>query len=707
MDRKFDRRGILLGAIGVALAGCQAVPPTLHATQERSTPHATARPTNTLVSNLPEAGTVVTNHGSTLIGNDGSSVIAHDGGNLTGENSSAVIAHDGGNLISNDSSTFTNPNAGGGATAVGASSIAHDGVGVIAHDGATLINRSTNAGGSFSSNTQTTDRLSPIGGTGSGDNSILTGAVDNTGGKITGSIRVPTSSTGGGSTTAGFTDGILPSGVKVYDTLAGDQPAAVDVPPSGKYSLSDLKTAGPNVVVTAEAGDDLLLTITQVPGHTSVTANIDAATTAVTLLDLYELSKFPDAGLNMAQFQTDVTRLHAAMSQADAQLAVTGSLQAVASMALARLMQAGHAPGSLQKFVPINGPASGTRLVGDDTGSRNYPAFVDDPTGLALAQDGRLLIADSGHHLVRAFSPGGGLVDLAGSPGAGSDFSDPRGIATDGNTVYVADRGSNRIVEVAPGGSIAVFAGTGTAGSNDGAPDAAQFDQPTDLVFDAANHQLLVADAGNATVRAVDLSTRATTTLVTSTDTSVDSTQPAGSVAATGGTSSTQTGSIGSFGSMSGAPGSTSLASARMLAHLLSTSDSGLQRPGGIAINPIDHNVYVSDSARHCIWSLQDGVLGLLCGAMDTAGNADGLETDSRFNTPAGLACDGRGNLYVADTGNNTVRIIETQNFGTTTLSDKNGPLIFKAPTHVLFQAPNTLYVTASGGNQVWKVTVP
>ena len=70
-------------------------------------------------------------------------------------------------------------------------------------------------------------------------------------------------------------------------------------------------------------------------------------------------------------------------------------------------------------------------------------------------------------------------------------------------------------------------------------------------------------------------------------------------------------------------------------------------------------NVYVSDSANNAIRKITlKGTVITLAGLPGYAGNSDGNSDSARFSNPQGLAVDAAGNVYVADTGNNTVRKI-------------------------------------------------
>ena len=70
-------------------------------------------------------------------------------------------------------------------------------------------------------------------------------------------------------------------------------------------------------------------------------------------------------------------------------------------------------------------------------------------------------------------------------------------------------------------------------------------------------------------------------------------------------------------------------------------------------------NVYVADSRNSAIRKISSaGVVSTFAGLTGSPGSADGVGSTARFRDPIGLAADGSGNLYVADTGNYTIRKI-------------------------------------------------
>lgn len=201
---------------------------------------------------------------------------------------------------------------------------------------------------------------------------------------------------------------------------------------------------------------------------------------------------------------------------------------------------------------------------------------------------------------------GDGVSGDADGPAERARFRDPFGIAAaaDG-TIYVSD--AHRIRRIAPGGLVSTLAGSGEAGFADGPGAAARFDTPSALAIDAAG-TLYVADTGNHAIRCV---------------------APDGRVTTLAGT--------GEPGLADG-PG----ASARF------------NGPVGIALDPSGRLV-VADTYNDRIRAIgPDGRVETMAGG-PRSGPLDGQAHEVAFDTPAGVATDAAGVVYVADTGGDRV----------------------------------------------------
>ena len=270
--------------------------------------------------------------------------------------------------------------------------------------------------------------------------------------------------------------------------------------------------------------------------------------------------------------------------------------------------------------------------VGGVKGSANgldSIATFNKPFGVATDAAGNVYVADAGNNQIRMIGAATGMVTaFAGTGIAGASdvadsvsFNSPLGVAVDGTgNVYVADYENNLVRKITQAGIVSTLAGSGAKGADDGLDTAATFNLPEALVVDKAGN-VYVVDNGNDLIRKV-----------------------------------TPTGQVSTFAG-SGQPGRSDGSGAA----------ASFNSPFGIAIDA-NGNLYVADSGNNLVRKITpDGAVTTIAGSGSRGAN-DGAGTAASFNTPAGIAVDKSGNIYVADENNNLIRKI-TQAGAVTTIS--------------------------------------
>jgi sugar lactone lactonase YvrE len=139
-----------------------------------------------------------------------------------------------------------------------------------------------------------------------------------------------------------------------------------------------------------------------------------------------------------------------------------------------------------------------------------------------------------------------------------------------------------------------------------------------------------------------------------------------------------------------------------------------LKGPEGVAVDAAG-NLYIADSSNNTILKItMEGTISILAGANGATGSADGAGSVARFSSPSGLAVDGSGNVYVADSGNNTVRKITPAGVVTTIAGTAGvtggadgtgGAAQFNLPRGVAVDGAGNVYVADQSNSAIRKIS--
>jgi sugar lactone lactonase YvrE len=192
-------------------------------------------------------------------------------------------------------------------------------------------------------------------------------------------------------------------------------------------------------------------------------------------------------------------------------------------------------------------------------------------------------------------------------PAISADLANPQGVAVDAaGNLYIADNLNHVVEKVTPLGALSVVAGTGTYGApTPGPATTSDLDDPSGVAVDAAGN-LYIADNFNHVVEKVT---------------------PSGALSVVAGT--------GTYGAPTPGP----------------ATSSDLGNPGGVAVDAAG-DLFIADNFNHVVEKVTpSGALSVVAGTGSFGAPKPGPATGSDLGTPAGVAVDGAGDLYISDWG--------------------------------------------------------
>jgi uncharacterized protein (TIGR03437 family) len=352
------------------------------------------------------------------------------------------------------------------------------------------------------------------------------------------------------------------------------------------------------------------------------------------------------------------------LSSAFSQTATTYTITTIAGTGTAGYSGDGGAATSAQVSLPVSATLNGgnlyiadqanqrIRIVGSDgkintfagTGNGGYngdggkatAATMNSPSNVAVDSSGTVYFTDTNNNVVRKVTKDANIATAAGNQTNGTTFGGdgglainaslyrPSGVAVDAaGNVYIADTSNNRIRKITVStGIITTIAGGVTAGySGDGkAAVNASLKNPVAVAVDSSGN-LYIADSGNHVIRKI-----------------------------TGTTITTVAGN--------GTPG---FSGDNGIAFPLAQ----LNNPKGVVVDP-SGNIFIADTGNSRIRMVSPaGVITTIAGNGGFAYAGDGgAALSAQLNFPAGITLDASGNIYVADTSNNVIRILKPSSAG-------------------------------------------
>jgi hypothetical protein len=302
------------------------------------------------------------------------------------------------------------------------------------------------------------------------------------------------------------------------------------------------------------------------------------------------------------------------------------------------------------------------------------------PNGVAVSSTGEVYIADTYNQRIRVVYTNGSIATFAGNgtagyygdggPATSAELHNPFGVAVSSTgEVYIADFGNNVIRVVFTNGTIATFAGNGIEGyfGNGGPATSAELGGPSGVAVSSTG-EVYIADTFNNVIRVVF----------------------------TNGTITTFAGNGNAGYQGNGGP----------------ATSAELNNPIGVAVSSTGE-VYIADSGNNRIRVVStNGTITTVAGNGNLGSSGDGgPATSAELNGPYGVAVSSTGEVYIADTFNNRIRVVYTNGIintfagnGTAGYYGDGGPATsaeLNHPTGVAVSSTGEVYIADTNNGRI------
>jgi trimeric autotransporter adhesin len=354
-------------------------------------------------------------------------------------------------------------------------------------------------------------------------------------------------------------------------------------------------------------------------------------------------------------------------------------------------------------------------------------AVLSGPLGISVNSQGVLYFADSGNNYVRTINQQTGMINAFagngnfgltdGSPALSAPLPFPIGTAVeaDGNVLILMELNYIQRVTVADG-NIHIFAGSATLGfgGDGGGVSAATFSLPL-YVATAQNGDILISDTGNFRVRRVQgvvINTVAGTTIANNIPATTAFLNQPEDVVGDG---------QGGFVIPDTGDSQVRKVSGGVITNLVGNGVAGIAAgelafPEGIT-RDAQGNVYVADTSNHRVLRLVTGGTYAVVAGDGTPGyhGDHGFAPEAELFYPTAVAVDQSGNVYIADSGNCVIRMVDQTQTITTLAGNtvcgstgNNGPASQAevAPWDVALDSAGNLYFAEPATSRVRKINL-